>query len=338
MKSQMWLLDPRPNLPSIVRAVEDGFELSEATHTPVMLQLRIRACHVHGHFIAKDNRRPAYSIDEALASPRRDVDRIVLPPASFLHEREKIEQRWPAAQRFIAERGLNEFFAEDAADVGIIVQGGLYNSLLRAMERLGLADVYGRSKLPLYVMNVAYPLVDDGAHALLRRQARRAAGGGRPAQLHRAGHRQRAAPARPADQAGRQGTRSRWPANTAPRCCTRACAPSSASTCPAGCRPHRPRCIPLKPMDGARAPAGPVHRLPGAPGVRRAEAGPARTRRTPCQRRHRLPPVLDPAALPHRQHHHGLRPGRGRRGGLQHAVEPSAPSASWATAASGTTA
>src|SRR5689334_17736594 len=29
MKSQMWLLDPRPNLPSIVRAVETGFELSE---------------------------------------------------------------------------------------------------------------------------------------------------------------------------------------------------------------------------------------------------------------------------------------------------------------------
>ena len=69
MKSQMWLLDPRPNLPSIVRAVEDGFELSEATHTPVMLQLRIRACHVHGRFVAKDNRRPAFTIDEALAAP-----------------------------------------------------------------------------------------------------------------------------------------------------------------------------------------------------------------------------------------------------------------------------
>src|ERR1700720_3519276 len=58
MKSQMWLLDPRPNLPSIVRAVEQGFELSEATRTPVMLELRIRACHVHGRFIAKNNKRP----------------------------------------------------------------------------------------------------------------------------------------------------------------------------------------------------------------------------------------------------------------------------------------
>jgi indolepyruvate ferredoxin oxidoreductase alpha subunit len=30
---------------------------------------------------------------------------------------------------------------------------------VRALERLGLADVYGSSKVPLYVMNVAYPVV-----------------------------------------------------------------------------------------------------------------------------------------------------------------------------------
>src|ERR1043165_4419269 len=48
MKSQIWLLDPRPNLESMVKAVEDGFALSEASKTPVMLQLRIRGCHAHG--------------------------------------------------------------------------------------------------------------------------------------------------------------------------------------------------------------------------------------------------------------------------------------------------
>src|SRR3954468_2046136 len=37
MKSQMWLLDPRPNVEAIVNAVETGFELSEASNTPVML-------------------------------------------------------------------------------------------------------------------------------------------------------------------------------------------------------------------------------------------------------------------------------------------------------------
>ncbi|MBQ1765733.1 MAG: indolepyruvate ferredoxin oxidoreductase subunit alpha, partial [Aquincola sp.] len=160
MKSQMWLLDPRPNLPCIVQAVKDGFDLSEASSTPVMLQLRIRACHVHGQFVASDNRKSAFTLQQALAAPQRDVNRIVLPPASFLHEKEKVEQRWPAAVRFIQERQLNEFFAEDADDVGVVVQGGTYNTLIRALNHLGLADVYGESRLPLYVMNVAYPLVD----------------------------------------------------------------------------------------------------------------------------------------------------------------------------------
>ena len=161
MKSQIWLLDPRPNLPSIVAAVKHGFELSEASHTPVMLQLRIRACHVHGQFVTADNKRPEFTLAEALEQPRRDVSRIVLPPASFMHEQEKVRERWPAAVRFIEERKLNEFFSEDADDLGIIVQGGSYNTLARTLERVGLADVYGKSKLPLYVMNVAYPLIDS---------------------------------------------------------------------------------------------------------------------------------------------------------------------------------
>src|ERR1700684_938601 len=75
MKSQMWLLDPRPNLTSIVDAVEKGFELSEATNTPVMLELRIRACHVHGRFIAKDNVRPAFGLEDAMENPRRKPHR-----------------------------------------------------------------------------------------------------------------------------------------------------------------------------------------------------------------------------------------------------------------------
>ena len=161
MKSQIWLLDPRPNLPSIVAAVKQGFELSEASHTPVMLQLRIRACHVHGSFVASDNRHADFSLKDAMENPQRDVQRIVLPPASFLHEQEKIRERWPAAVRFIEERQLNEFFNEDAADIGIITQGGNYNTVLRALERLGLADMFGESRIPLYVMNVAYPLCDS---------------------------------------------------------------------------------------------------------------------------------------------------------------------------------
>ena len=185
MKSQIWLLDPRPNLPSIVQAVKDGFDLSEASRTPVMLQLRIRACHVHGQFVASANRRPGFTLREAMEQPRRDTARIVLPPASFVHEQEKVRERWPAAVRFIRERGLNERFgpggreglaagaptgvgthvgvaaAEAARGVGVIVQGGHYNTLMRVLLNLGLADLFGRSALPVYVMNVTYPVVDE---------------------------------------------------------------------------------------------------------------------------------------------------------------------------------
>ncbi|MBK8019155.1 MAG: indolepyruvate ferredoxin oxidoreductase subunit alpha [Betaproteobacteria bacterium] len=174
MKSQIWLLDPRPNLPSIVHAVEKGFELSEATNTPVMLELRIRACHVHGRFTASDNVRPSFTLADAIEHPARDVNRIVLPPASYLHEKEKIEKRWPAAVNFIREHGLNEFFGPESADVGILVQGGMYNGVIRALERLGLANAYGDTDVPLYVMNVTYPVVDaeivrfcDGKRAVL---------------------------------------------------------------------------------------------------------------------------------------------------------------------------
>jgi len=163
MKSQMWLLDPRPDTTAIVNAVESGFELSEASNTPVFLELRLRSCHLHGGFVAKDNVRPPMTVVQAADAPRRDVGRIVLPPASFAHEQEKLESRWPRAVEFIRERGLNEVFPGDggADDVGIIVQGGLYNTLNRSMELLGASDALGRTRVPTYVMNVTYPVVDS---------------------------------------------------------------------------------------------------------------------------------------------------------------------------------
>ncbi|MEV6101285.1 indolepyruvate ferredoxin oxidoreductase subunit alpha [Nocardia sp. NPDC051981] len=161
MKSQMWLLDPRPNITAIVNAVKSGFELSEASNTPVFLLLRLRSCHLHGAFQAEDNKRPPMTVTEATRQPTRDVSRIVLPPANFQHEKEKIENRWPAAVKHIRDHGLNEVFGDDLADVGIIVQGGLYNTLNRSMELLGCSDAFGNTRVPLYVMNVAYPVIDE---------------------------------------------------------------------------------------------------------------------------------------------------------------------------------
>lgn len=161
MKSQIWLLDPRPNVESIVKAVEYGFELSEATNTPVMLEARIRACHVHGRFTAKDNKPPPFTVAQALEDPRRDTSRIVLPPASFAQEKEKIAHRLPAAIEFIKRRGFNETFEGALGGIGIILQGGHYNGVMRALRSLDLADVWGGTRVPLYVMNVTYPLIDS---------------------------------------------------------------------------------------------------------------------------------------------------------------------------------
>jgi indolepyruvate ferredoxin oxidoreductase alpha subunit len=161
MKSQIWLLDPRPNLECIVKSVREGFELSEASNTPVMLEIRIRSCHVHGRFMARDNMRPKMSLADALENPRRATERIVLPPASFMHEKEKIEKRWPAAVQFITSHKMNEFFGPDTGKIGIVTQGGMFNGVMRALQRLGLAGLYGESQVPIYVLNVTYPLIDD---------------------------------------------------------------------------------------------------------------------------------------------------------------------------------
>src|SRR5690606_36728131 len=46
-------------------------------------------------------------------------------------------------------------------DVGIIVQGGHYNTVARALQQVGLADAFGAAEVPMLVLNVTYPLVPD---------------------------------------------------------------------------------------------------------------------------------------------------------------------------------
>ncbi|HEY6859726.1 MAG TPA: indolepyruvate ferredoxin oxidoreductase subunit alpha, partial [Pseudolabrys sp.] len=165
LKSSIWLLDPRPDLPSIVRTVEKGFELSEASHAPVMLELRIRACHATGEFAAKNNRKGIISgLDKLAGPPRFEYGRLAHPPVIFTQERLKVEERLPAARTFIREQQLNETIDGNLSDIGIIVMGGLTNSVLRALERMGLADVFGASRVPVLVLNVVYPLVPEELH------------------------------------------------------------------------------------------------------------------------------------------------------------------------------
>jgi indolepyruvate ferredoxin oxidoreductase alpha subunit len=162
LKSTMLMLDPRPDLTNMVRMTEHGFRLSEASSMPAILELRIRTCHVRGSFVCKDNVAPAISTRQLLDRPADfDYSRLAHPPVTFRHEKLKVEQRIPAARAYIAEHKLNEIFEGARDDVGLIVQGGLYNSLIRALQQYGLADTFGQTVIPILVLNVTFPLVPE---------------------------------------------------------------------------------------------------------------------------------------------------------------------------------
>src|SRR6185436_9726596 len=162
LKSTMLMLDPRPDLSVMVRMVEEGFRLSEATNMPALLELRIRACHVRVSFVCKDNVSPAISTRHLMEEPAKfDYSRLAHPPVTFRHEKLKVEARIPAARRYVAQQRLNELFPGRRDDVGFIVQGGLYNSLIRALQQFGLADAFGEAEIPILVLNVTFPLVPE---------------------------------------------------------------------------------------------------------------------------------------------------------------------------------
>ena len=163
LKSTLCLLDPRPDLTRMVDMVEHGFALSEASNMPCIVELRIRACHVRGSFVAKTNRAPAVSTRHLMAEPAKfDYMRLAHPPVTFKQEKRKLEERIPAAREYIVKHGLNEFMpGRKHPDLGLIVQGGLYNSVLRSLQLLGLANAFGDCDIPMLVLNVTYPLVPE---------------------------------------------------------------------------------------------------------------------------------------------------------------------------------
>ncbi|MDJ0958438.1 MAG: indolepyruvate ferredoxin oxidoreductase subunit alpha [Arenicellales bacterium] len=161
LKSTIWLLDPRPHHATMVNLVEKAFELSEVSNTPVMVEYRIRTCHMHGRFPCKDNQRPTLSRKALLEEPAFDQERITLPPSTYSQEKAKVEKRLPAAIEFIREHQLNEVFDGDLTELGIICQGGLYNSTIQALQHYGLADTFGKSRIPILALNVTYPLVPE---------------------------------------------------------------------------------------------------------------------------------------------------------------------------------
>ncbi len=172
LKSSIPLLDPRNSLQSFARFVEEGFVLSEACNEPVIFSIRIRACHMRGALRCKDNVRPAISMTSPLAAPSFSLERINLPPFTYAMEAKKFVERLPAAQRFIVEHRLNEHRRGSEEHLGIVMQGGLWNTTVRGLHALGLADLHGRTPVPLLVLNAIHPLVPEELIGFLRGKKR----------------------------------------------------------------------------------------------------------------------------------------------------------------------
>ena len=207
--------------------------------------------------------------------------------------------------------------------IGIVLQGGMYNGVIRALQRLGLADLYGDTKVPLYVLNVTYPLVDDEFLAFCKDKEAVLDRRGGPARLSRAGFRRHAAQGRRQDEACRQGLpadgrRIYRPGHARRRIeiLPRACAGisrrdrSRAPNAPPVSYPELAKIVPMRPPGFCTGcPERPIF---SAMKLVEKELGPAS-----CRRRYRLPSLLDHAALQYRRDDHGLWSGACFRFGLQ---------------------
>jgi indolepyruvate ferredoxin oxidoreductase alpha subunit len=167
LKSSLCLIDPKPTLQNLAGMVEEGFGLSEASSLPAVISLRIRAAHMRGAMVCRDNVAPRISMRDRLQQPSFDYARLSHPPSTYLQEAQKFELRLPSARRYVREHQLNELIAGEDERLGIILQGGLTPTVLRALALVGHADAYGRSRIPLLVLNVIHPLVPEQLLAFL---------------------------------------------------------------------------------------------------------------------------------------------------------------------------
>src|SRR5712664_95183 len=69
LKSSIPLLDPRNSLDAFARFVGEGYGLSEACNQPVFFSIRIRACHMRGTMVCKDNVPPKIGMRSPLDHP-----------------------------------------------------------------------------------------------------------------------------------------------------------------------------------------------------------------------------------------------------------------------------
>ncbi len=162
-KAGLVTIDPRGDQQLLHRMGKEGMDLSRDSQSVVALLLRPHLSHANSEIVVGDNLLPKISTVHKLKEFRKDPTLFALPPYSFQQEKSRFETRLPTAARLVAERKLNEFFGNRDAKVGLITHGTTYNTVLRLLSLMGLADEFGAldPRLHLLQLNVIHPLNDD---------------------------------------------------------------------------------------------------------------------------------------------------------------------------------
>src|SRR5207245_5592091 len=114
------------------------------------------------------NVRPPSSSRSRLGHRSCSRKRISLPPFTYTMEARKFTERRSAARRYIVEHRLNEHIPGSESRLGLVMQGGLWNTVARGLHVLGLGDVHGRTPVPMLILNALHPLVPEELIGFLR--------------------------------------------------------------------------------------------------------------------------------------------------------------------------
>lgn len=163
MKSGILVVDPRADQQLLLRLTRESFELSEASTCVVALLLRPQLSHANAQVTVGDNRIGQYNVIHKIKEGIKDPTRYPLPPNTQRQELERYRDRLPKARQYILEHGLNEVFGPADAPIGIITHGTVFNTVMRILANLGLADEDGVTDPAIGVLqlNVVYPLCDE---------------------------------------------------------------------------------------------------------------------------------------------------------------------------------
>ncbi|NKB70547.1 MAG: indolepyruvate ferredoxin oxidoreductase [Candidatus Latescibacteria bacterium] len=138
--------------------VGQGFELSAATALYITYLVTSNQADGGGSVDVQANHYPAINRLQPRTIDTSTIasdERVIIPPATTLKEREVVEQRFPLLLKLARQRRLSRilYAADYAAPLGFITSGLAYTYLEHALQLMGLSG-----RFPILKLGFTYPL------------------------------------------------------------------------------------------------------------------------------------------------------------------------------------